>query len=123
MPIVNVSWNTKAEKNKKKELMQFIVDTISETTGTNKALVYVFFRDYEDADVSNDNCPVVQINWTIQAARSPEAKSQVIKMIADKFGELFPEVHKDRVVVIITDVPLTDAGVGGVTRAVAFGKA
>ncbi|MDD2216943.1 MAG: tautomerase family protein [Eubacteriales bacterium] len=117
MPIVNVSWNTKADSNQKKELMNFITDAIHETTNTKKELVYVFFRDYDDTDVSNPDCPVVQINWTAQPARNPESKAELIKRIQGKVSE-YPNVNGERVVVIITDVPLDSAGVGGVTRAV-----
>lgn len=119
MPIVNVRWNTKADSDQKKELMNFITDAIHETTATKKELVYVFFHDYDDEDVSIPDCPVIQINWTAQPARNPETKSDLINRICNKVAE-YPNVNGKRVVVIITDVPLDSAGVGGVTKAVSL---
>lgn len=117
MPIVNVRWSTKTEPNQKQEIIDFIVNAVSETVSTKKELVYVFFHEYDAADVSNPGCPVVQINWTAQPMRSPENKAILIKKLCDKFDE-YPHVNGKRAVIIITDTPLDSAGVGGVTRTV-----
>lgn len=116
MPIVNVRWSTETEPNQKQEIIDYIVDTVSETVSTKKELIYVFFHEYDAADVSNPGCPVVQINWTAQPVRNAEAKAVLIKKLADKFAE-YPNVNAKRAVIIITDTPLDSAGVGGVTRA------
>lgn len=119
MPIVNVRWSAKSEPNQKKEIIDFIVNAVCETTGTKRELVYVFFHEYAPEDVSIPDCPVVQINWTEQPSRNPAAKAVLIKQIADKLAS-YPQVNGKRTVVIITDTPLHSAGVGGVTRAVSL---
>lgn len=111
MPIVNVRWSTKTESNQKQEIIDFIVNAVSETVGAKKELVYVFFHEYDTTDVSNLGCPVVQINWTAQPARNPENKAILINKLCNKFDE-YTNVDGKRAVIIFTDTPPDSAGVG-----------
>ena len=76
MPFVNLSWDVKTTKEKKRELMNFITDTIADLTSTDKNRIYVFIRDYDEENVGSPSCPVVQIDWVDLPARTPEVKAE-----------------------------------------------
>lgn len=111
MPFINVSWNTKTTKEKKRELMDFIADTVSEVTGTDKNRIYVFIRDYDEENVGSKDCPVVQIDWVDLPARTPEAKAEITKRVQTKLSE-YPHVNKERILVLFSDVPQHNAKIG-----------
>ena len=121
MPVVNVRWNNKISSNEKTELKESLVDIINEAISVDKTKIYVFLNDYDVSDVSNVDCPVVQINWVANPLRNAEAKALLIKKITDRMGE-FPGVRKDNCLVIITEAQPDSSGIGGTTSAAATQK-
>lgn len=111
MPYVNISWNVKAKKEEKRELMNFVTDTIHDVTATDKQRIYVFIREYDVENVSNADCPVIQIDWVDIPNRTPEAKAEIIKRIQSRIAE-FPNVNKERILVLFSDIPAYNAKIG-----------
>ena len=84
MPFVNLSWDVKTTKEKKRELMNFITDTIADLTSTDKNRIYVFIRDYDEENVGSPSCPVVQIHWVRPAGKNTRGKSRNYETSAGK---------------------------------------
>lgn len=116
MPICKIEWTAKKTAAEKKELMEYIADTINKHTGTSKDLVYVYINDHEKENVRIDT-PHLMINWTAFPERSAEAKE---KIAIDLTERLVAETGADkaRTVVIFNDFPPTDGVVGGIPRSV-----
>ena len=112
MPLIHVNWNVKASGREKKELMEFIVDTVSTVTNTDRSRIYVFLCQYEREDVSNPDCPVVQIDWVDLPERTPEAKKEITERVIERLAE-WPEIRKERILVLFSDVPKHNARIGG----------
>lgn len=112
MPLIHVNWNVKASDREKKELMDFITDTVSEVTNTDRSRIYVFICHYEKEDVSNPDCPVVQIDWVDLPERTPEAKKEITERIIKRLSE-WPEIMQERILVLFSDVPRHNARIGG----------
>ena len=91
--------------------MDGITDIINEVTGTDKSRIYVFIREYSVEDVSNVNCPVIQIDWVDLPNRTPEAKAEVTKRIQAKIAE-YPDVVAERILVLFDEVPQHNAKIG-----------
>ena len=111
MPFVNLSWDVKTTKEKKRELMNFITDTIADLTSTDKNRIYVFIRDYDEENVGSPSCPVVQIDWVDLPARTPEVKAEITRRVQEKIAQ-DPNVNAERILVLFSDVPQHNAKIG-----------
>lgn len=116
MPILNMNWTGKQSKEVKQDFFDFCANTINEYTGTKKELVYVFLNEW-DKENARKTGPVLIIDWTEnKESRTPEAKKNIAVAFTEKLCAITGE-DKSQVVVLFNDYPLTDAAVGGLTRA------
>ncbi len=52
------------------------------------------------------------INWTMMPDRTESVKKEIVKEITNKLAKIEPEL-KDEIVILINDIPLTNAMLGG----------
>lgn len=52
MPIVRVDWTQGKSNEEKKELMEFVTDTIHEIDGVDKSRIVVIFNDHQPENIA-----------------------------------------------------------------------
>lgn len=114
MPIVKMELVGKLPTETKKDLMEFVADQIFENTGTLKKNIYVYINEWDSENVRK-HAPVVLIDWTEQAPRTPEAKLKIMTALTDCLAELTGQDKKE-IVILFTDIPLKNAMLGGISR-------
>lgn len=115
MPIVQVAITKKLSAKEKSDLMEFIAQVICEHTSTLPKNIYVYIQEWDHENVRK-LAPMVLINWTMMSDRTEPAKKIIMEEITEKLAEIEPEL-KDEIVIVINDVPLANAMLGGETRA------
>lgn len=115
MPIVKVDWTARKTKEEKKAFMDFVAETICANTGTAPKNIYVYINEWDEENVRK-TAPIVLIDWTdMPETRTVAAKKTIMVALTDKLAEITGE-NKNDIVIIFTDIPLTNAAIGGVTR-------
>ena len=114
MPIVQVAITKKLSAKEKSDFMEFIAQVISENTSTLSKNIYVYVQELNPDNVRKF-APMVLIHWTMMPDRTEDVKKIIMKKITERLAEIEPEL-KDEIVIIINDLPLTSAMLGGETR-------
>ena len=114
MPIVNVTWTGRQDRNVKNDFYDFTAGLINRETGTDPNLIYVFIREIEKENTRKRGT-VVFVDWTVQPARTVAARTAIMKEMTKKIAAVTGE-DPEEIVIIFRDIPLHSASVGGLTR-------
>lgn len=114
MPIIQVAVTKKLSVKEKSDFMEYIAQVICANTSTLSKNIYVYIQEMNHDNVRK-LAPMVIINWTMMPDSTESAKKIIMKEITEKLAEIEPE-FKDEIVIIINDLPLTSAMLGGETR-------
>lgn len=114
MPLVKVEMCGKYDREKKRELMDYIAEQICKNTSTFSKNVYVYINEHEAENVRK-TAPFVTIDWTEIPDRTPEKKKIIMTNLTEKLVEITGE-KKEEIVILFTDIPLRNAMLGGITR-------
>ena len=115
MPIVKIELVGKYEAAKKQALCDFVADQICSHTATFPKNIYVYINEWDRENVRK-TAPVVMITWTaMPETRTHEAKQAIMLAMTDYLAEMTGE-NRSEIVVLISEVPLKDAMLGGINR-------
>lgn len=114
MPLVHVTVAGKQDPEKKKAFMEFVRNQICANTSTLPKNIYVYIHELEKENMLK-TAPTVLIDWTMMPDRTPDKKKIIMGALTDELAALTGE-NKDEIVIIINDIPLNSAMLGGVTR-------
>lgn len=104
----------KLTAEEKSEFMEFVAQVICKNTSTLSKNIYVYIQEF-NPDNARKSAPVVMINWTMMPDRTESVKKEIVKKITNKLAKIEPEL-KDEIVILINDIPLTNAMLSGETR-------
>ncbi len=110
MPVIHTTITKKLPADEKAALMEYMVNEICKYTSTKAKNIYAYVHEVSPED-ARKAAPVVQIDWTAAPDRNEEAKQNIMHSFAKKLYELEPQ-YKDEIVVLISDVPKTNAVLG-----------
>ena len=114
MPIVQVVLTKKLSVKEKSDFMEFIAEVICEHTSTLSKNIYVYVQELNPDNVRK-LAPMVVIHWTMMPDRTEPVKKIIMKDITERLAEIEPELQ-DEIVIVINELPLASAMLGGETR-------
>ena len=115
MPFVHVTMGKRLDAAAKRGLIDGIADEICAHTSTLPKNIYVFIHEMEPENL-RQTAPSVVLHWTAMPDRTNEAKKLIMSGITALLAEVCSPDEYDQIAIVINDIPLASAMLGGVSR-------